>query len=60
MEILQANHICKQMSPYPLAISDIQVNMKEKQVPGHTQCLQFDCAVTDVRLLLSRPPGYLV
>ena len=60
MEILQANRICTQTSPYPLAIADIQGNMrstqKSKFLETLTQCLHFDQAVTDVCPLLSQPP----
>ena len=60
MEILQANRICKQTSQYPLAIADIQGNMRSSQKSKFlgtlTQCLQFDRAVTEVCPLILHPP----
>ena len=60
MQILQANGICTQTSPYPLAIADIQGNMRSSQkskfLETLTRCLQFDRAVANLCPLLSQPP----
>ena len=60
MEILQANRICTQTSPYPLAMADLQGNMRSSQkskfLDTLTQCLQFDQAVTDACPMLTHPP----
>ena len=60
MEIRQANRICTQTSPYPLAMADIQGNMRSSQkskfLDTLTQCLQFDQAVTGACPMLTHPP----
>ena len=60
MSILQSHGITAQTSPYPLAIADMQGNMrsspKSQFLASLSSCIKFDQAVSTTCAILSSPP----